>query len=139
MPPGERSIPLDVTRRRARLEGALELTWQGGEATFDHVELDTGLSLDVLVPRQVAPAQLLECLAPTDALQTLGGEVACDRAEGFVRLDGGCFVEGAEIHMIDQPGGVVLLGLPLLRKFDLLLRDLSSDPRRPRMAYTPTV
>lgn len=139
MQSAEALIPLDVSGARARIEGVTGLVWGDDGAEFDHVEIDTGLGLDVLVPYHLVPGGLRSELRRTDPLVTLGGQVKCWRAEGVLRLDSGRFACNAEIHVIRQPRGIVLLGLPLLRKFDLLLRELPDDPGRPCMVYGPTI
>ncbi len=132
-----RRILLDVTARRARLEESVVIVVGEAEFSFDGVELDTGCGYDMLIPASCAPEGLTAQMRPCDPVHTLGGAVEARMAEGTIRLSAGAFARPVEVVVGHLAGRKILLGLPLLRAFDVLLPRRADDPRRPALEYLP--
>ncbi len=127
---------LDVEAARVRLEEPLFLVVDNLEFQFDGVELDTGCGVDVIVPLDRAPANLVAASSPTDPLQTLGGPVRTWCVDGILRSGCGQFAHKVTVHIADVRGGKTLLGLPLLQRCDILLLPTGGeDTRRPALEF----
>lgn len=131
-------ILLDVNSFRARIEGGLDVQLGVGDPIrLDHVDLDTGSGFDLLVS-PVLFGGLPPEATPTDRVETLGRSLEAWTLEVVLSRPDKRWEAVAQLTLAHISGPPrALLGLPILRRFDLLLREDPTDPRRPAMVFTP--
>jgi len=118
--PANQRLSLDVNRLRvltryARIDGPL------GRLEVDAIDLDTGGALALIAPSDAVEELLESGEARPGKVGTAAGEVPTRVIEVTLRL-GDWILDGVELHA-SQAHDRWLLGMPVLRHFDLLLRD----------------
>lgn len=130
-------ILLDLTDHRARIVGGLRLEVRGSEPVhLDRVDIDTGTSLELLV--NCNRVRRPDDAVPTDPVETLSGQVDAWTVVGALSIPEHHWERTAQLTFAPLAGEVeALMGLPLLRAFDILLRPTATDPRRPALEFDP--
>lgn len=125
-------VKLDVTSREASILGdSAVLSCSGEEFLIDKLVVDTGLQVDLLAPQTALERGLqVDDLGPVE-LDTLGG---LQRVQaGATRFRLGRWVLDVQVAFHDRPEW--LIGWPVLRHLDIVLRHLS--PLGPRLVGRP--
>lgn len=126
---------IDVDDRRARLQAVWSVRWGGVSREDFGLDLDTGSAFALLLPKAKFP-DVWESGTLIAPVRTLGGKMRARQLDGVLSLFDGRFRVPIDITVADITSESALLGLPVLRRFDLLLRGPQPDQlRRPVLAY----
>ena len=118
--PDHRRLSLDVNRSRV-LARYVRIDGPTGSVTAEAVDLDTGGAQALIAPLAAVEPLLLDRDTRPDHVQTAGGRVDTTVVDVTLRLGNWVF-DGVELHASPRFGRW-LIGMPVLRHFDLLLRD----------------
>jgi len=126
---------IDVDDRRARLQAPWSVLWRGGSREDIGLDLDTGSAFALLLPKARFP-DIWDSGAPAGQVYTLGGKTQARQLDGVLSLFDGNFRVPLDVTVAEIASESALLGLPVLRRFDLLLRGPQPDQlRRPVLVY----
>jgi predicted aspartyl protease len=125
---GTKRLPIDFTNEgRVAVLKYVKLHLAGSTVELDTVVLDTGLEVGALVPRSALGTHWSNVNSRPASICTLSGQVLrCEALVVVVMLGDESFLE--ELYVSDH-APTPILGLPLLRKFHLMLAE--GDPSVP--------
>lgn len=125
---GTKRLPIDFTNEgRVAVLKYVKLHLAGSTVELDTVVLDTGLEVGALVPRRALGKHWSNVNSRPASICTLSGQVLrCEALVAVVMLGDESFLE--ELYVSDH-APTPILGLPLLRKFHLMLAE--GDPSVP--------
>lgn len=116
------SLPLDPSEFEVAIRTGAQIEADDGNVRFevDKLVLDTGAAFDLIAPPSVWTEHNLKPLGKT-RMETLGKHVYCNHADVTLKL--GPWYARAQLV---TPGNARdwLIGYPLLRWFDLLIRTV---------------
>lgn len=118
--PEDQRVALDVSRLRV-LARYLRIQTQDGRVEVDAADLDTGSALAVIAPLADVSALLEGGETWADHIETSAGRVPTTVVQVQLHI-GHWIIDGVELHAMEHPTRW-LIGMPVLRHFDLLLRD----------------